>query len=271
MFGWLDALARRPALLGAVLALLVGALTYGYVRDAQATAAPSAPDARIAALVARRDIVAGATIAAGDVDLRELAAADVLPDALRTSDAAVGRYAAEPIAAGQQIPASAISDIPAGSPLARAVPEDTRAISVAISEASAAGGLVAPGDRVDVVAVFDQQHAHYDGSALVVDDVEVLAVSANIVGADGGADTAAPGNTKAGANPKQLGATVTLAVSPLQAQRLAIADEFGTLHVMLRRPGDDGVSTTARLDLAAVTGAPAAAPATTATPATGAQ
>jgi pilus assembly protein CpaB len=261
----IESFTRKPALLGAVLALMVGALTYGYLRDARVTGTAPAPVPHASVLVARHDLAPGATIGADDVELRDLATEAILAGTLRAPDAAVGRYATTRIAAGEQVRSAAVSGVAPGGALAREVPEGARAVSIAVSDAIAAGGLIAPGDRVDVVAVFDQSRADRSGSALVVDDVEVLAVSAAVVGEP--APSAPAAQSKSTTNPQQITSTVALAVSPLQAQRLAVAEEFGSLRLVLRRPGDATPTGAATVDLAAITGAtPVAAVAAPAAP-----
>lgn len=252
MSGLFDALLRRSALLGAALALVVGFATFSYVRSTPAVATPAPLVERVAVLVARHDLPPHTVISATDVELRQLPLEAVLESSLRSLDGVAGRVTGQPVVAGQQLTAGHFAIEAPGGTLAQRVPEGSRAISVAISEAIAAGGLIAPGDRVDVIAVFEEARAGRNGSALVVDDVSVLAVASAVAGAEAPADEKQSRGTAGG--PRQLSATVTLAVSPAQAQRLAVAEEFGALRLIVRRPGDATPTTAAALDLASLTG-----------------
>jgi len=250
----LGSLMRRSALLGAVLALIVGFATFTYVRSSSAITTPAPAVERAAVLVARREILPHTVVTAADVELRDLPAEAVLLPTLRSTDAVIGLVTTQHIVAGQQLlPGQFVAEA-AGGTLAQLIPEGSRAVAIAISDAIAAGGLIAPGDRVDVVAVFDESRAGRSGSALVVDDVGVLAVASLVVG-ESPPESEARSRSSAGTSPRQLSATVTLAVSPAQAQRLAVAEEFGELRLVLRRAGDSTRTTTATVDLERVTGA----------------
>ena len=178
----LDTMMHRSALLGAVLALIVGLATFTYVRGTSATTTAVPPLQRTTVVVARHEIPPHATVTTADVELRDLPAEAVLASSLRSTESAVGLVTTQRIAEGQQLLTGQFVPEAPGGTLALLIPEGLRAISIAISDAIAAGGLVAPGDRVDVVAVFDETRAGRSGSALVVDDVAVLAVASLVVG-----------------------------------------------------------------------------------------
>jgi pilus assembly protein CpaB len=253
LFGALfDALARRPSIIGGVLAIVVGLSAYLYLEGEAAGSgtASAAPVERGPVVVARRDLDARAPISRDDLEVRQLPLEAVHPQALRSVDEAAGRFATTDVAAGAQLLAPQVTTEVLGGSLARLVPPGARALSVAVSDAMAAGGLIAPGDRVDVVAIFDAGRAGRSGSSVVVENVAVLAVSALVLGGDGPAES----GRQSTSNPKQVSTTMTLAVDPSQAQRIAVAEEFGSLRLVLRHPDDDGDSGTTRVDLTTVAG-----------------
>ena len=55
-------------------------------------------------------------------------------------------------------------------------------------------------------------------------------------------------------NPKQLSATVTLSLDPLDAQRVAVAEEFGSLRLALRNPDDPEPGQASAVDLQSIVG-----------------
>src|SRR5207253_6595439 len=59
------------------------------------------------------------------------------------------------------------------------VPAGKRAMSVTFTELNTAGGLVTPGDFVDVIGVFNKNTMGKDQSMLLLQDVLVLAVAQN--------------------------------------------------------------------------------------------
>jgi pilus assembly protein CpaB len=221
----------RPSLLGAILAVVVGVGTFMYLGDGEAGATTG-------------DVgTVGVVVASRDIDHA------VHPQALRSIDAAIEQFASGFIAAGEQILPHDYSEQVFGGGLAQLVPDGQRAVSVAISNATAAGGLVSPGDHIDVVAIFTADTAGRDGTAIVAENVEVLALSQIVLGDD----VDSTDNPTAGSNPNAVSATVTVAVSLEDAQRLVLAENFGSLRIFLRNPDDDSGSFASPVDLDSVT------------------
>jgi pilus assembly protein CpaB len=126
-----------------------------------------------------------------------------------------------------------------------------RAMSVSVSEETSVGGLVLPGDRVDLMVVTDFTTA--DGvdvtqGVLLLQNVEVLAVAQETVrpvsrvdvNGEPLEDGVATRDEDAEEDPDA--ATVTLAVSPEDAPLLAVAQEEGTVYLSLRPVGDDSTT-----------------------------
>jgi pilus assembly protein CpaB len=101
---------------------------------------------------------------------------------------------------------------------------EMRAVAVPINEASGAAGFLVPGDRVDVfvTSVGDTEELPY--TDLIVQGARVLAVGQN----------ADAGNTK-----PMVTKSATIEVTPLQAQRLSLAQNTGKLSVALRNLTDE--------------------------------
>lgn len=101
---------------------------------------------------------------------------------------------------------------------------DMRAVSVPIGEASGAAGFVFPGDRVDVYLTRPADGDNLPYADQLMQNVRVLAVGQDMnVGRD------KPDVTK----------TATLEVTPLQAQRIALAQSVGTISLSLRNIQDE--------------------------------
>lgn len=195
-------------------------------------------------VVATRYIPAGVTITSDMVELRPAPADNVPPDVFTDVALVVGLRARASIGEGEAVRISAaVADAPPSRaptdppPLAAPaaatnpgspVPPGKRAMTVPVDRVLAVGGLLAPGSFVDVVGVFAVGRAPSGGkrppryvAATVLQNVEVLAVAS-------GED-----------RPPRQAAAVALAVSPEQAQLLAVAAENGTLRLAVRSPGDD--------------------------------
>lgn len=236
----------RPSILGAVLAVVVGVGTFIYLGDGAADASNPEGAATVSVLVASRDLNARTRLTAADLELIEMPATAAHPRALRAVGDATNLFASDYIAAGEQILPHDVSEEVLGGGLAQLVPEGRRAVSAA----AAAGGLVTPGDHIDIIAIFDEDLRGEAGTAIVAENVEVLAILQLVIGDE--LQDGEPGPIDPDANPNAISATVTVAVSLDDAQRIALAEHFGELRVFLRHPDDDSEPFAAPVDLESV-------------------
>ena len=262
---------NKPILLvGLFLGLVSAVLVYVYLSqdggDGEASAAATKP-----VVVATKDMSARVRITAEMVEVTSLAESAVHPDAFSSTDELVGMVTRLPIAAEEQILSSKVSatamEVPwAGGeelPLSYVVPPDQRALSVQVSEVTGAGGLILPGDFVDVIGIFDvtfygikeddpTSSEEFDDyvAVTVLQNVQVLAVAQEVAEAlpgesddeDTTGDESQPVLPNP-ADPNPDATNVTLAVTPADAQKLALAEEMGVLKLSLRPVGDTDEST----------------------------
>ena len=241
-------LLARPSLLGAVLAIVVGAGAYLYLQGQEDATSGATILERVPVLVAMRAIAHREPLTALDVEVQRIPIEAVHPFAVKDLGAIEGMFADATIRMGEQILSLDLTERPSGGGLAELIPDGYRAFSIGVSDAMAAGGLVKPGDRLDLIAVFQEQKAGRDGSVSVVQNVEVLAVSRVLLG--GAENDAEEGKT----NPTSITATVTVALLPTDAQRVALADEFGAIRLALRRTSDTSQPLAPSIDLSDVSG-----------------
>lgn len=136
------------------------------------------------------------------------------------------RVALLPISRNEPILADKISGAGRNASLAFLLPDGMRAASVRINDVSGVAGFVQPRDSVDVLIT--REFSSGDRSQQITDvllqDVKVLAI----------------GRTTRGANGQPIPArNATLEVDPLGAQKLALAQEIGSLGLVLRKPGQE--------------------------------
>ncbi len=252
---FIERLSERPALLGAVLALVVAVASYAYLSsaDTTATTTPEVVEVERATIViASRDIAVRDLIGELQLELRSLPVDAIHPFALSSLEDAIGLFATTDVTAGQQLLSSHVTADDTGGGLARLVPIGQRAYAIAVSDAIAAGGLIVPGDRIDVLALFvNRDSPALNTVSVVAEDLEVIAVSSLLLGTEA-AEEDAGGAADSGA-PTRVRATVTVAVPPLQAERLALAEEFGVLRLILRNPDDTQISGTDPIQLGSLT------------------
>jgi len=159
------------------------------------------------------------------VTLKKLVPETVSRDAITSLSAVVGSIAKVNIHPNSPILSS---DIYFGiGRLAYIVPPGRRAITILIDNPGAISYLVTPGDVVDVIATFDADFAGKLITKTIVQGAIVLATGQQYI----------PKKESSVARPPVAFDTVTLAVYPLEAERLALgADKASKLRLSLRHP-----------------------------------
>jgi Flp pilus assembly protein CpaB len=108
----------------------------------------------VAVLVAARDVRAGEQLTASDLAVQRMHQDSVPTGALAAPDEVVGEYVAWPLTAGEPVLQRLVRHARSGITLAAdvTVPDGFRAIAVPVQPAGAVGGMLSPGDHVDVYA-----------------------------------------------------------------------------------------------------------------------
>ena len=133
------------------------------------------------------------------------------------------RIALRPIAVNELILAGKISGTGQTASIAAVLPDGKRAAAVRINDVSGVAGFIQPNDSVDVLVTRSLEGGR-DITDVLLQDVRVIAMDQNARNADGTPSVAR---------------TATLEVDPLDAQKLALAQQAGSLGLVLRKPGAD--------------------------------
>jgi Flp pilus assembly protein CpaB len=125
-----------------VLSAIAGLFYYSHTRQATA-------------VVASHDLTVGTRIQDSDVALRQVNPASVGGDVLRSTDQAVGQIVSFPILEGQFVDAREVAATKNATLLGSGldIPPGYRIIGIPIAPAAAVGGVLKPGDRVDVMTI----------------------------------------------------------------------------------------------------------------------
>src|SRR5262249_18518368 len=145
--------------------------------------------------------------------------------AIRTFDQLANRRLNKPLAAEQFVSADDLMD-KSQDGLSALMPKGMRAFGVKANAEASSGGFVLPNSKVDVVWV-SRTNEKEQVSKIILQNVLVLAVDQQPV---------RPEDKQA-----MVPSTVTLAVTPEQAERLTLASETGLLKLILRPFGDEEV------------------------------
>jgi pilus assembly protein CpaB len=218
---------RTTLIVAGAIAAATGFLTLNYVSSVGRSDAAQA-EPQLGILVAQQDIPARATIDVSMLKRVERRASQVEPGAVTDAHKAIGSLALVSLPAGSTITDSRIGR-PQSVALAVVLKRGMRAVSIGIDRVKAVGGLIQPGDRVDVIAVPPRVGDETPQARTIIYGALVLASGMQMESVS--QPTSAPGQDAA-----QNLTTVTLGVTPAQADLLATADVNATLRLALRSP-----------------------------------
>ena len=226
--------AARLIVLGvAVAAGGLAALLAGRSGEKAPPPAPVAKLETVDVLVAKADIGQGTTVKPDELGWQMWPAASAGPNFIRKSNRpdAIQEIAGSVVRggtffAGEPIQESRLIKANAAGYLSAVLPAGMRAVATEINAETSAGGFVVPGDHVDVIlARRDREAAKRNGveshtSETIINNVRVLAIDQTVEDKHG--------------QKVVVGRTVTLELTPGQAETLAMAKQMGTLSLALR-------------------------------------
>jgi len=127
--------------------------------------------------------------------------------------------------------------------LAAKIPDGMRATAVKTTEVLNIAGFIFPGSRVDVLVTLRTENSNLSTTArTVLQNVQVLSTGTRM-------------DPDPNGKPENV-SIVTLLVTPEQSEKLALAENQGTIQFVLRNGGDSASTSTAPVDMAELTGAP---------------
>ena len=132
------------------------------------------------------------------------------------------RIALRPMQVNEPILASKISGTGQTRSIAALLPDGKRAAAVRINDVSGVAGFVQPNDAVDVLVTRETDDRQI--TDVLLQNVRVIAIDQNAKNADG---------------TPNLARTATLEVEPLEAQKLALGQQVGSLSLVMRKPGEE--------------------------------
>jgi pilus assembly protein CpaB len=255
----ISTLSERPGrsllLLALLFAIVAAVLVFLALNrnDHKGDESAASASATTKVVVASHDIDARTTLKSDMLKVDDVPTDSVLKGSFSDVDDLDGQVTRYPLISGEQVTVTKIGvqkDDETG--LSFVFPQGMRAFSIQVSEESSAGGLILPGDLVDIIGILDEDTVGIDKAATLVQGVEVLAVAqeaqeaipvARPTGTPTATPTASAVSGTLGERPENVEAnpkarTVTLAVTQEQAQLLALVQAKGELALSLRSFGD---------------------------------
>lgn len=197
------------------------------------------------------EFIDGSALKWRDVPVEEVVAGDMVAN--RDNEFLVyGATVRRPVEEGQSLRSDMLLRPGDAGFLAAVLQPGKRAISVPTNDVASNAGLVAAGDRVDIILSLNRDGALMEqqpnqppllAAQTILRDIRVLALGDRV-------QALAPPisqeeEVNSSRNQRQYFDTITLEVDSRDAEKLAVAKELGTLHVALRRVGDEDPAFTA--------------------------
>jgi pilus assembly protein CpaB len=178
-------------------------------------------------LVAMADINIGEKLDAKTVKLEEWPKDRVPEGAVYELTEVEGKYPRTRMYAGEPILQAKLMGSN-NSSATQTIPKGFRVVAIKASVENAGGGLIQPGDRVDVLVLLRKSaEVPETGTRTILKDVNVFSV-------DGATERSVDEDGRA-----RTLSTVSLLLKPRQAESAMLASELGRLFLTLRRPDDD--------------------------------
>ncbi|TCS34836.1 pilus assembly protein CpaB [Acetobacter aceti NBRC 14818] len=191
------------------------------------------PEPMVAVLVANRQLYAGEVLHSSDITGASIPKAFVLPGTVMDSPAArqnvVDGLLRVSIPKNAPVRGEDVVHAGDGGFLAALLSPGKRGVAMPVDPANAVGGLIWPGDYVDVLLMPTQEHSEGNADSqmssvkTLLQNVHVVAVDQHLVRGQGPT-----------AGTTQSARTVVLELNAEDAQKLALAEKVGRLTLTLR-------------------------------------
>ena len=213
--------ARR--LVGAILLALVasGMFTFWISRNFSKPVAAAVPRQQYVA--ALHSLEPGEMLRKTNLTLVDWSAGKLDGGFVKPDDL-VGRAVLYPLAAGEPILDRQLTAAGAGLGLSTRIPDGMRAISLKTDQVVGVAGFLLPGTHVDVLVTFRTPEQPDPVTSTVLQDAQVIAAGQKTQPDPEGKPTTVD--------------VVTLLVKPMDAERVTLASQQGTVHFILRNGSD---------------------------------
>lgn len=227
-----------------VMALIAVAIVLKVLRDAneQAREAERRQSETVQVVIATRDLYMGLPIGPDDVAEREVAPEVVSRDNIFSAlPEVLGRTPRERILAGEPVRSERLARPDAGVGLNAIVPPGKRAMTIATTVETGVAGLLQAGNYIDIIVTIRPEDPSSVGakwvSETILQGIRVLAVGTSLDRESQAAKDSSQkksGRNSSADQARKLKPSITLEVTPEEAEKLALAISRGDVHVALR-------------------------------------
>ncbi len=226
---------KQLIILAFCASFIVGLLIYTYLSGLETKQVVVSNESFTDVLVAAVDIPERTVIREEMLKTVHMPSELVPPGAIKDMSAAAGKVAKLTILQGDSITENKLFGDVTKEGFIASIPADKRAISIAITDITGISGFAKPGDYVDVMVINDKKQKNTVSGEMILQNILLLAINKTSEIADDKKD-----------DKKDQMVTATVAVSPEDALRLAVAQTKSTIYLALRpfKPKDSFILTT---------------------------
>ena len=184
-------------------------------------------------VIAKSEILAGSTISASQLAMKDFPKDDLLPGVYDTQQKLIGRVVKSTIFPGEPIFESRLQETGAIPGLPSLIPKGFRAITLRVDDTTGVAGFVRPGCYVDVITTFDKAGTIEEPvSKVILQNIKVIAAGQEV-------ETSTAENKNADPEKKaKVISTITVVATIQQAECLSLASNSGTIRLVLRNNTD---------------------------------
>jgi pilus assembly protein CpaB len=213
-----------------LFALVVSGIFYQLSRGLGSSPAPAVAEEKVDLIVAARPLTVGMTLTPEDVKITKVPVAAFPKGGFSKVEDLVQRPVISNILLEEPVLEGRLAPKGSGSGLAPVIPAGMRAVSVRVTDVVGVAGFVQPGLKVDVLVTGRPPRGESPMTSTVLQNITVLSSGT----------TLAPDARGQAINAQ----TVTLLVTPEQAEILTLASNEGRIQLVLRNSKDNEVRPT---------------------------
>lgn len=226
----MEKLNRKLLVLALFMALITSLLIYFYLSGISSR---QVKITTVGMYTAKVDIPARTVVTDAMIMEVQIPENITLPKGLKSKNEIVGKMTKDKIIRGEPILAERLYSDDKTS-MAYTIPEGKRAVTIGVNEVSEVADFIEAGDCVDIIATFDEKDKDLGKTKVfypkltktVLQNVQILGIGQSM--------------EVERKDDKKLPVSVTLAVTPAEAEKLVLADESGVLRLALRPAAEQG-------------------------------
>jgi pilus assembly protein CpaB len=224
-------LNKKNIVIAVLCSLIATYLAYAYLDELEARV--TSPIDMGTVVVASSDIAQGTIIEYAMVEQLQIPCSAIAPRAVQQIDEVLGKTVIENLTCGEQIIETRIGHEKEVKTFVDRVSEGLRAVTVSVSEDCTFSGLLRPGDRIDIIGTLSEYGSVERTAYTYISDVEVLAVG-DEYRLYTNSEISRDDDSLFQFQPSLRARTVTLALTPKDAELIVLLEQHGHMKFALR-------------------------------------